>query len=173
MSDTTGAPEATWRDLADMLTDEQAGELGELEEFNLPSGQPGLLRGAASMAYDNVLATRYAEVPEPPDAIKVSQWCDLDDVLDEDDIGAHRHFTTATPATWAVEADGQEHGYQVGISGFQFPDGSARRWVTLAAPDNGSTHSTPTPRQSRQLGAALIAAADKCDEYASREEVTE
>jgi hypothetical protein len=68
-----------------------------------------------------------------------------------DDSGrAYRHFQTS--AAWVVEADGEE---EVSISGFQSPDGSARRWVSIAGYGRSLTL-----RQARQLGQSLIAAAD-------------
>jgi hypothetical protein len=165
MSDTTAAPEATWRDLTDMLTDPQ---IEELEEWStrLDSRGPeelrlGLLRLAANLAYENVLAARYADVVEPPDAVRVDKWRDIDDLHDGGSgTGPFRRFTSS--ATWTVGADGQEPGYQVDINGFQFPDGSTRRWVTSRRDDDGSDDAciTPTPRQSRQLGHAFIAAGD-------------
>lgn len=58
------------------------------------------------------------------------------------------------------------------IDGLQYNDGRARRVVHLLS--SGEPLAGPfTPHDARQLGAALIAAADECDECASRDGVTE
>jgi hypothetical protein len=61
----------------------------------------------------------------------------------------------------------------VAIDGIQYDDGRARRGLALLDSSGEPLTGPLTPHDARQLGAALIAAADDCDECAGRDGATE
>ncbi len=86
----------------------------------------------------------------PAGAVEVHEWYDLASA-------PGRYFTGSA---WVVERDDRD--VSVRIDGTQYPDGRADRFI-LVAEGNYERLTELTSITARELGRALIAAADKVD----------
>jgi hypothetical protein len=96
-----------------------------------------------------------ANVPHPAGVTFVDDWVDVE-------CGdPHRYFRGSS---WAVERDDSDKDLSVLIDGAQRPDGRVKRFILVAEGDTEAL-SELTSDYARQLGAALIAAADEVKGY--------
>src|SRR5262249_25573448 len=106
---------ASWRDVAEQLTPEQAAQFELLERSGDDAAT--LLAMAREQAADNARGVMAGDIPAPPDAMHVYGW------------------QTYGERTWR-EFDGSTR--QVGsavilVRGQQFSDGRCERWISLSA----------------------------------------
>jgi hypothetical protein len=139
---------ATWRDLADQLTPEQIAELEYCEREGVPPGIADAghqLNHARKLAELNLARAMLADVPPPPDAIgEIDEWMDWDADLYQRTFESWKH-----PAC------------EVSVLGQQFSDGRVERYILCDADTNELS-----AERAREIGAALMAAADEIDGWA-------
>jgi hypothetical protein len=155
VADMTTTPEAapSWREIADQLTLDQVAELESCEHELKPV--PGLmLDRARNYATENTLNAFYADVPAPAGATHVDDWNDA-----EDESGAFRYFRGARRFIQGLQ-DGVNDA-EVAINGTQSADGRVERFIGIYADDSALTSA-----QAREVGRALIAAANDLDRLA-------
>ncbi len=131
-----------WRDIANQLTGQQRAELAALE---VKGDEPAtLLFTARDMAAENMTdSVMFGHVEKPPDAVRVYGWR-------EHGAGWSREFHGAPAIIGHAK---------LWITGRQFGDGRCERGVMLESDDNAAL----TTAQVRELAAALIDAADRCE----------
>ena len=131
----------TWRDLSDQLAPEQCADLAALEDAG--AAPDTLLLKARELAGENVAeAVMFGELDPPPDADRVFGW--------QADAGQGWFREFSCPTT-------RIGGVAMHVAGRQFNDDRRELWIDVWADDRSKL----TPAQARQLGAALIAAADE------------
>ena len=137
---------ATWREVVDRLTPEQAARFELLERSG--DDPAALLAMARELVADNMTGAGVlsGEIAIPPDAVHTYGW------------QAHGE------RTWR-EFDGSTRhvGYAViRVVGRQFTDGTCERWISLSATHDEEFQAA----QARELAAALRAVADKTERLA-------
>jgi hypothetical protein len=101
------------------------------------------------MTTTTATTTDLANVPHPAGATAVFEWYDTQ----PGPYSAQRYFRGGS---WVVERDNRDTDMCVQVDGVQNADGRVERFVVL---DDDNLN----PVQARQLGAALLAAADEVD----------
>ncbi|SPM29223.1 hypothetical protein [Mycobacterium terramassiliense] len=132
---------ASWREVADQLTPEQAAGF-ELQERS--GDDPATLRAMAdTLANANAGEVTSGQIPAPPDATRIYGWQANGD-------RTWREFDGRT--TRVGEA-------VIRVVGRQFGDGTCERWISLSA-----THDEEfQAEQARELAAALEAVAEEAE----------
>jgi hypothetical protein len=144
---TTHDDATSWRDLADQLTPPQIAEIEYCEREGIP---PGLaepkhhLNAARAMAQRNLLQALCADIALPVEAGsgEVYDW----EERDNDRFGRMYGISSHGLGTTTVD-----------VVGVQYNDGRIERHVLVYEPDD------LTAEQARELGAALIEAADEIE----------
>ncbi len=180
MPNTTRSPEnaASWRELCDQLTPEQVATLEGGEQYHrataasLPAGYPYewpprteseiaglLLEQARVYAGDNLGAKLIGDVAPPAGAAELFEWSEARFGVDN----AHRYFLGSKRV---VERDGPyDEDIRVQIDGFQQgEDGDVTRHIMVMEGDYERLELSSD--HARQLGRALIAAADEVEKLA-------
>jgi hypothetical protein len=135
----------SWHDLADQLTPKQVACLERAD-----NNEACLLQEARRYGRVNLHGALYADIPEPAGALKVGEW--------------NAHAVDGRPfegRSWVVDGGGWHPlDFRVWIQGIQRPTGEVDRVIS-----GGELHPDEpiTSAQARQLGEALIAAADEMD----------
>lgn len=134
----------TWRDLADELTPQQIAEVEYCERENVPPGlatPQGHLNHARALARRNVIQAICADIAPPAEAVagEVYDW----EERDNDRLGRMYGIWSRDLGTTKVD-----------VLGVQYNDAQLERRVLVYEADE------LTAQQARQLGAALIEAAD-------------
>jgi hypothetical protein len=141
---TTPENVTSWRDLTDQLTPE---EIAGIEAMELAGETRGnLLVVARSSASARLAVNMIGDVPPPRGAVRVYEWDDLNTAE------VHRSFDLAS---WDI--DGDE--IAVDLSGRQYTDGRADLEVLV------HLDAALTLAEARQLGMALLAAADNGEQW--------
>lgn len=105
-----------------------------------------------------------ANIPTPAGAVRLKDW-ELGRTSADGTPNVYRGFT-GTPRT--VDCPERDRDVAVGVTGLQRMDGNIRREVCVTEIDGPPL----TPATARQLGAALIAAADEAEKMAGYDEIT-
>jgi hypothetical protein len=99
---------------------------------------------------------KLANIPHPAGAVEVCPWCDTGSYFQG--------------GSWVVERNTKDDDFSVQIDGTQYADGRVKRFIMVA---EGNTEALIelTRDHARQLGEALIAAADELETMASYDQV--
>lgn len=135
----------SWRDLTDQLKPEQVAALAEWDTGD-PRDAPGLLSVARDYAEMNLADTAYADIKLPEGATDVAGW----EKLAGD--GYSRGLVWRT-------FDGPDPVYAA-IDGWQQPDGTFTRHITLWTGDGGVELTADTARETSSM---LNEAADELE----------
>jgi hypothetical protein len=135
---------ASWREVADQLTPEQAARF-ELRERS-GDDPAAMLATARELAAANTTGDMAGTIAAPPDAVRIYGWQAHDDRI-------WREFDGST--TQVGEA-------VIRVVGRQFSDGTCERWISLSASHDEEFQA----EQARELAAALQAVADEADRLA-------
>ncbi|NTY58666.1 hypothetical protein [Mycolicibacterium sphagni] len=152
----------TWRDLADQLTPEQIAYIEQWEAhpevppradglpFDAEHRRSSLLFTAREYAWRNAAAVRYAHISPPPGATYVGDW-------------AGDMWESGDPATRIFEGTKRtcEH-MEVRTGGWQDSNGRTEWQITVDS-NAKFNDGQMTSSVARQVGAAVVAAADELD----------
>lgn len=171
------APESTsdWRDLVDELTADQIATIEGVpwggdypKDIQLSVTIGGQMRGldygpaeiqlelARHYAEINLAQLVFCDVPRPAGAVEVSEW-------QPDDRGPATHYRCVEAERWMVESDGDSGAVGVCLAAVQWSDGAVVDHEIAVIERDFKGNDTLTAMQARQLGRALIAAADELD----------
>ena len=148
---------ATWRDLADQLTDDQVAELEACEKLTYPpdaSAPDQLLAGAQLRVRENEIQTLCADIPAPPDCTaEPSRWLEWDTGI----------YTRTYTRSRRQSCDG----FTVEILSSQFSDGrpvDRAIWFNCEPLDSaGHMRDDLEADQARVFASLLVEAADELD----------
>ncbi|MDT5144308.1 MAG: hypothetical protein WBZ15_16385 [Mycobacterium sp.] len=96
-----------------------------------------------------------ADVPPPPGATKVYDWCD---------IGSQGAFREFEGTSSIIESEAEAKGIEVVVVGLQLADGHVEGLHVKVYGDEDQL----TAERARRLAAALLAAADEIDRFEGR-----
>jgi hypothetical protein len=133
---------ASWREIANQLTPEQAAHFEMLERSG--DDPATLLATARELAAENTTGVRSGEIVAPPDVAQTYGWQAHGDRV-------WREFDGSTVRVGEAV---------IRVVGRQFSDGTCERWISLSA-----THDEEFgAEQARELAAALWAVADEAEQ---------
>jgi hypothetical protein len=132
---------ASWRDVADQLTPEQAAQFELLERSG--DDPATLLAMAHELAAKHRTGVKSGEIAAPPDAARIYGWQTYGERTWREFDGSTRYVGSAV----------------IQVRGQQFSDGRCERWIRLSA--NGDEEFQA--EQARELAAALRAVADETE----------
>ena len=159
---------ASWRDLADQLTDEQVAEIEYMERENIPprvTAEQGHLNYARMAAAHNLVQALHAGIPTPADLGKIRARSEFGfaDATEVDDWTEWDRLENQTIYARPYTASARDVGpVTVELAGVQYADGQVRRYI-LTRPNSFGNDGEMTAAQARALAAALLDAADEIE----------